>query len=218
MMKRIFYTILLASTLCSPLIADELEVISGLDKDADLPVINENFRKKDVEIKAIDSRVTELEGDAFTPTTANALSGSVIQTVYSESATAVAVTAVFNNDDTPPLYSEGNLIISGSITPTNASNKIRITFSCSGEASTGMNVIAFLTDATGSDPAIQVTYINESVGYHHLPLTKTVTAGGTSAITFYILGGVSSGTFNVSKSTLFADTAFITLQLEEIKA
>lgn len=46
--------------------ADELEVVAGLDEKMDTPVINENFRKKDVEIKAIDTRVTTAEADITT--------------------------------------------------------------------------------------------------------------------------------------------------------
>lgn len=160
------------------------------------------------------------DGTAIAAATAtNALSGSVIQTIYSESATQVEVTAVFTNDDTPPLYSEGNAIISNSITPNNASNKIRITFDAWGSISGSNVVVLFLTDATGSDPSIQtVKFTPASTGNGLCRLTKTVTAGGTSPITFYVLGAVDGGTFTISSSALFGDTSFITLTLEEIKA
>ena len=165
-----------------------------------------------------------LRGDqtwsAATLTASNALSGSIIQTIYSESSTQVAVTALFNNDDTPPLYNEGNAIISNSITPNNASNKIRITFLASGVASGSLNSIIYLTDATGSDQALQVISQVTSAANAKitLSLTRTLTAGTTSAITFYIVGAVDGNTLNVASSSFWGDTSFITLILEEIKA
>lgn len=156
----------------------------------------------------------------FAPTAANALSGSIVQTVYKESATEVSVSAVYNNDDTPPLYSEGNLIISESITPSNATNKIRVTFAAYGAAQGALNAIVFLTDATGSDPAIQINAFAFAAANirHPLSLTKTVVAGGTGAITFYILGAVDASVLDVAAASFWGGAAFITLTLEEIKS
>lgn len=61
MRKIIFSLFISLVAISSHCYADNLEIVAGLDEKKDLPVINENFRQKDIEIKSIDSRVSTLE-------------------------------------------------------------------------------------------------------------------------------------------------------------
>ena len=162
---------------------------------------------------------------AFTPSTSNALSGSVIQTVNTMLTVPVDVIADTVIDDTAPLYSEGTLIGSLAITPTNASNKLFLRASFWGSISASAAFVFWINDATGSDEALAVRQDNGGVaaGAESCSIELYVTAGGTSQITFYLMGAADSGsTFYVGRSSAGADlygaAAFGSITIQEIKA
>lgn len=162
-------------------------------------------------------------GSAYTPTTSNALSGSVIQTVNTQITTPVNVTAVVPQDDTNPLYSEGNALGSLAITPTNASNLILVRMSGWGTPDGNQICTFWMNDATGSDPALAVRQIlpGGSNG-GDFSIEYCAAAGGTSEITFYLVAGVASGTFYFGRSgagsDLFGTASFGSITIQEIKA
>lgn len=155
-------------------------------------------------------------------TAANSLSGSVIQTQYSLYSTKGNVSTSIPDDDTIPTYAEGTALTSVSITPSNASNILRITAWARGSINGGGTAIGcvYITTGTGVTAGIA---IGTSVSIGPSPhLEHEVVAGGTSAITFYLLAGTTSGTWGLGKDTSGADkfgalpVAGITVQ--EIKA
>lgn len=83
-MRKILLIFLSLIVISSHCYSDELEVVAGLDAAADLPVINENFRKKDAEIKAIDTRVTTAEASiaALTASTQAQMETATSTTTY----------------------------------------------------------------------------------------------------------------------------------------
>lgn len=157
----------------------------------------------------------------FTPSVSNALSGSVIQTVTKLITTGVSLTATPPFDDTPPLYSEGNLISSQVFTPNNGSNTLIIRAHVSGFSSSATNQVIYITDATGSDPAIahcQFEGSGAGMGY----IMFSISAVDTSARTYYLLGGVNTGTFycggNASGVHAFGASTYGSIEIVEIKA
>lgn len=162
---------------------------------------------------------------AGTPTAATALSGSIIKTLSVNLTTPVEVTATFTNDDTPPLYSEGTEIgNSGSFTPSNASNTILIRASFWGDISSTQNVIYYITDGTTTTAALAVRE-DEGAGAAAAAFSgyieHSVTAGSTDARTYYLLGGVSSGSLYAGKQAaadVFGAASFGNITIQEIKA
>lgn len=149
--------------------------------------------------------------------------GGVVQVVNSLLTTPVNVTSVYTADDTPPLYSEGQALASVSITPQNASNKLLIRGTIWGSPSGSNDFALWVNDDTGSDEALAVVKGQAGGGgglnFH---VEFYVTAGSTSARTYYLVGATSSGTFYVGRSNagadLFGAAAFGSLTVEEIKA
>lgn len=220
-MKKLLLFLIL---ICSPLHAEEgVEVIAGFDDKSDLPILNNELRKLDEQSQDIAERVTTIEGSPFTPSTSNALSGSVIQTVSLMIDTPVDITATTTVDDTPPLYSEGNAIGSVSITPTNASNSILIRATFWGTFSGGgTNLAYWINDATASDPAIAIRRHYEVGGGINLSIEALVSAGSTSARTYYLVANKVGDTFYVGRSSagadLFGAAYFGSIVVQEIKA
>lgn len=151
-------------------------------------------------------------------------SGSVIQTVSTLITTPVDVTSVYNEDDTNPLYSEGQVLGSLAITPNNASNTLSIEMSGWGSVSGSSHVLFWINDATGSDEALAVrrgfNSTNEGVLFSiSLP---GLSAGSTSARTYYLMAAVSANTFYFGRkgngSDLFGSAAFGSIKIQEIKA
>ncbi|MEO6055089.1 MAG: hypothetical protein ABIP97_13860 [Chthoniobacterales bacterium] len=149
-------------------------------------------------------------------------SGSLVQSVYAENATYTSISATFPNDDTVPAVTSGAQVVSASITPTNAANKIRIRFL--GEVS-GSGTSQGIAWAFNGSTAIGVasTGIQSNAIQTPLPIVTQFTAGVTSALTISVRVGVAvggSGVYlNGSVSTrLFGGNAKATLILEEIKA
>lgn len=136
-MRKLLLTILLASTIWSPSFADELEVVAGFDAATDLPVLNEVLRQKDVEIKAIDTRLTTAEA------TIAALSGvpSGVIAIWSGSIASIPSGWVIcdGNNGTPNLT---NMFVYG------ASDG-----SAAGNSSPGSTSVGSLTIA-GNDSAV----------------------------------------------------------------
>lgn len=158
-------------------------------------------------------------------TGSSALSGSLVQSIYAEdtrSATTPLTLANIPNDDTIPQSSEGTQVVSATITPTNASNLIRVRCNAiiAGSGTSQSILAAFNGSATDSF-AVGSAYIASTAFPTTIALFRQFTAGGTSAITINIRAGIagSSGTTNGSTSSrLFGGISATTLVLEEIKA
>jgi hypothetical protein len=127
------------------------------------------------------------------------LAMTVEQTVYSEYTDALTVTSVVPFDDTKPQISEGVLLLTGTITPKTATNKIEVLFV--GNATVG-----------DSDPVVFSLFVNSdadalrsSIIYNSDTSASTLYANGsvvlfeehepatTSAVTYTVRVGVDTG-------------------------
>jgi len=133
----------------------------------------------------------------FTPSASNALAGSVVQTVNTQTGAFASGTTNMVNDDSPPLVTEGDQYLSRTITPTSASNKLKIdVVLCIG--SSGTTIIAGLFKSYSGDPdpstavAAQKSYVTAG-GMISMKFTHYMTAPTTSEMTFTVRAGGLSG-------------------------
>lgn len=150
--------------------------------------------------------------------------GSVLKTVQSENSTFTTLTVGIPDDNTIPQNTEGTEVLTATITPSSASNKILITACIQGN--TGLDIAGYVAVAVFADAnadALAVSYaqsfrtMNPSapIVYLHSPNT-------TSAITYKVrVGTVPSGNFYLNGDYLgnakFGGTMRSTLTLQEIK-
>lgn len=170
---------------------------------------------------------TAIVGTAFTPSTSNALSGSVIQHVTTKSSAYSSLGSTATPiDDTIPTITEGNALsaLDTAITPSNSSNTLiiiaRVNISTAGATHTAMALFQDATSASlnttsnqGQDSSM-ITYT----------LIHTMTAGTTSATTFRLRAGTAAGNAVHLNGTsnggarLFGGVAYSSLTILEIKA
>lgn len=154
-------------------------------------------------------------------TVANALSGSVIQTVTTETGAYATGSTATPYDDTIPQITEGDQYMTLAITPNNTSNLLHIrstvTFSVSQAAN---EAVALFQDSTASALATVgvVTATNNMVT---ITFTHVMTAGTTSSTTFRIRIGGDAGTvyFNgKSAARIYGGVCASSMIIQEIKA
>ena len=166
-----------------------------------------------------------LDGEITTAKFATNVGGKVVQIVNTQSVAETSGTTVTVYDDTVVTSSEGNQMLSRTITPTHASNLlyiegvINIGFSASGnnhivvalfEAASANSIAAWMCN---TDSAATSTPI--SFGYY-------LVAGGTSEQTYNLrVGCNAAGTIYMNRNgtqTLYAGTATSILKITEILA
>ncbi len=202
---------------CQELIADF--------KDESLPVLNEELRKSGEDLDALESRVDTVEA-SVTHTASNALSGSVIQSVTVLLTTPVDVDSVITVDDSPPLYSEGEVMgSSGAFTPKLSTSTIVVRASFWGGLNANASFGYWINDATSSDEAKGIRFDNgaASTTAHITGYTETsYAATSTTARTYYLVGAVESGTFYLGRlaagTDVFGAADFGSITVQEIKA
>ena len=122
--------------------------------------------------------------------------GKVVQVVNVQTGAVATGTTVMPYDDTIPQNTEGNEYMTLAITPTSATNKLKIEVVINASGSVPMWIVAGLfQDSTAS--AIAGTLRNDSNATELKPLTISyyMAAGTTSATTFKIRVGLDrSGT------------------------
>lgn len=164
---------------------------------------------------------TALSATTFTPSTSNALSGSIIQVVNTVVVTSTTGTTTIPNDDTIPQNTEGDQYMSLAITPSNSSNKLRIDVVFCGESSAGdafgtclfQDTTAGALAASYNDTFANVAFVNTFTHY--------MSAGTTSATTFKVRAGGASGTttFNGSSSARkYGGVLTSSITISEVKA
>ena len=154
-----------------------------------------------------------------------ALPGSIVQSVYTSNTANTAIVADTPVDGTPPLVSEGTQVLSTSITPTSATNKIRcrasVPYSISSDS--GGSRTGSVHMHKGSDSAMaarrvavgSAAYLGNIQG--DVILEAEFVAGATSPITISVRAGKGAGTMVVCASAQFGTGVNIaTLVLEEI--
>lgn len=157
----------------------------------------------------------------WTAVTATVGTGQIVQSVTTLNSTTTGLTVVIPYDNTIPQSTEGTELMTRSITPTSATNLLRIkaVIQCSGNTLTDTLIAALFQDSTAnalSTAAIKIAVNND---LHTITVIYSMTAGTTSSTTFKIRCGASTGQFfpNGSATTNFSGTMFSNLTVDEIK-
>ena len=151
----------------------------------------------------------------------NTSAGKLLQTVYSQSSTAVACTGTINT--TTPVYTSGTQILSVTITPTSASNYLLFTYKIA-PLSTGTgantNVQAIIVVDSSSVIATEVCSASNSDDTIVMGGTVIIQAPSTSALTYLLRGGPGTGaccaTMTTPSSNHPAATRYNFLSVQEI--
>lgn len=137
-------------------------------------------------------------------TSSNALAGSVVQVVSTQSGSMTTGTTVLPWDDTVPQNTEGDQVMSLAITPKSATNKLKIDVVVHFSNNTsGANRVtaALFQDSTASALAAGChdKNSNENDLIHEICFSHYMTSGTTSSTTFKVRLGASAAsttTFN----------------------
>ncbi len=175
------------------------------------------------------NNVVQLDGTAKLPAVdGSALTnigggGKVLQVVNASIGTVLTGTTAMPNDNTIPQNTEGDEILTASITPANASNKLLIEFSTiAGGSSATWIAGALFQDSTANAIAATANYCPVGGGACALPFSHYMTAGTTSATTFKIRIGIQgSGTVTINGnggSQTMGGVGATTLTITEIAA
>ncbi|NEI60904.1 hypothetical protein [Rhizobium leguminosarum] len=147
--------------------------------------------------------------------------GSVVDSVTAVYATNADLTTVIPTDDTIPQISEGTQILSVSITPKSATNKLRIRFNGEGSPAAGPQALVWAI-FDGSANAIGAGHTSGATTANGYPMggEVEVTAGSTSAKTISVRVGAGTGTMRMngaSTGRFFGGTYGARLVVEEVK-
>lgn len=137
----------------------------------------------------------------YVPSASNALAGSVVQVVNTQDGAVATTTTVMPCDDSIPQNTEGGQFMTLAITPTSATNKLKIDVVIfGGEASNVSNMwaAALFQDSTAGALAAGASRIDSAIlwpdGIH---FTHYMDAGTTSSTTFKVRAGMDqAGTFS----------------------
>lgn len=161
----------------------------------------------------------------FTPSTSNALSGSVIQHVYNSVATVITTTTQIPNDDSIPQNNEGVEVVTQAITPSNSSNRLLIRATVPYDAPTtgSVEVLALFQDTTANALACSSNNVNGTAGPGTtMTLQHEMAAGTTSSTTFKIrIGSSDTNTLTVNgegSARKYGGVLTASISIMEIKA
>lgn len=125
----------------------------------------------------------------------------VVQTVEATPITSlVTCSTAIPYDDTVPQNTEGTEVITVTITPTSATNRLRIEFDCGVAAGGAADhaISALFQDSTASAVAVALVGVPDSVRSMSLLLVHEMAAGTTSATTFKVRCGLTAGTLYIN--------------------
>jgi hypothetical protein len=146
--------------------------------------------------------------------------GSIVQVVSEEYTTFSNTSAVIPVDNTVPVSTEGEALMSKAITPASASNKVLVRFSGCATAGTATTTMTFaLFRGTTCIAAKVVT--NAGVGAADVTFDVLDSPASASAVTYYVRYGAQSGystIINGAGSRIFGGIQKQVLTLMEVKA
>lgn len=150
-----------------------------------------------------------------------ASTGNSVQIVNTQTGSVSTGTTAIPYDDSIPQNTEGDEYITLAITPTNASNKLKIEVNVMGNHGTDSHWSAALfQDSTANALRASTTYAGAGNG-GSISFTYFMTAGTTSATTFKVRAGGASGatfTFNgTGGNRRFGGVAASSITITEIK-
>lgn len=134
----------------------------------------------------------------------------VVQMVKAETGAVATGTTTIPADDTVPQNTEGTEFMTLAVTPTSASNVLKIDVVAMMSCATASRTIcvALFQDSTASALAVMAISLTASSAFGMLPISFThhMTAGTTSSTTFKVRAGVETSgtvTFNGSNGARF---------------
>jgi len=150
--------------------------------------------------------------------------GAVLQTVYVSSSAEATLTAQIPLDNTKPQIGEGTQLISASITPSSASNKILVRYGGMFTAASAANT-TFAFFKSGQSDAFYTTYLTLAGADYGYPVFSEIidSPGSTSSQTYSVRCGPGAAyTIYLNRfysyGSRFSGTLNQTLCLQEIKA
>lgn len=146
----------------------------------------------------------------------------LVQRVYSSTATASTTTATIPVDDTLPQNTEGVELLTANITPTSASNRLRIRAQVNAANSGNNKFLAALFAGAGVDAvsAMADTFRSGNT-LQQYTIEHEMAAGTTSAVTVALRVGTNIGTLTIngeSGSRIFGGALISSLTVDEVKA
>jgi hypothetical protein len=148
--------------------------------------------------------------------------GTVVQVVNTQDGAVATGTTTVPQDDTIPQNTEGTQFMSLAITPTSATNKLRIDVVFNYAYSVTSNfTVALFQDSTANALAAVGNVARNAGDLYNMNFTHYMTAGTTSSTTFKVrAGGQSAGTttFNgASSARLYGGVMASSITISEIK-
>lgn len=134
---------------------------------------------------------------ALTKVLGNMTIGGVVQVVNTQSGAVVqGATSIPFDDTIPQQATEGYEFLTASITPTSATNKLKITVVFNGanqSSPSGVFTLALFQDSTANALAASVNATDANYPDRQVTLVYFMTAGTTSATTFKVKAGNDTG-------------------------
>lgn len=151
---------------------------------------------------------------------ADAPAGTVLQVVSVSTGAPITITAIIPDDDSIPQNTEGVQVLSCSITPSSASNRILVKIHLFGAGSVGpaFTVAGF----RGLNANAIMAIMNSGAGYSNYSASEFLDSPNTnSTVTYSMRAGPSGGSLYLSSyfsgAPRFAGVGYSTLTLMEIK-
>jgi hypothetical protein len=150
--------------------------------------------------------------------------GGIVQIVNTQTGAVATMTTLIPSDDTIPQITEGTQVLSATITPKSAANKLKIDVVLYTQESTGGNTVitgALFQDATAN--ALAAGFSQNGTTYNDPPIVFThyMDAGGVAATTFTVrVGPQASATVTLNGSggvRMFGGVLRSSITITEIK-
>lgn len=199
-----------------------IDVVSvGLNQDGTHKTFTESNIVPTAAIQASAVTTAKIADDNVTH--AKLATGVPVQVVNTTSSAVATGATAIPYDDTIPQITEGVEFMTCAITPKSATNILVIQVNIHiATAATAAISAALFQDATANGLAVGSTSGASANTMYPIPITHTMVAGTTSAITFRVRAGSSTGstlTFNgASGSRLFGATTKSSIVITEYKA
>lgn len=147
--------------------------------------------------------------------------GCVVQVVNTQTGAMSTTTSAIPLDDSIPQNTEGLEVLTASITPKSATNKLKITVNTFCALSTaGTAAIALFQDSTANALAATAVTIGSISHYDMLTMVHYMTTGTTSSTTFKVRIGTDAGTLTFNGqggARRFGGVAASSITIEEIQ-
>ena len=145
--------------------------------------------------------MSTLRVDSIRGQTADGTNRYVVQVVNVQDGAVATTTGTVAYDDTIMQNDEGGEFMTLAITPTSATNKLKIDVCFNGSANSGNKIttVGLFQDSTADALAEATVFVSITNSPHNVNFTHFMTAGTTSATTFKVRAGndtSSTLTFN----------------------